>query len=201
MKNKKVLLAALGIIIVICAVILGIVIIGGGDKDKDNVQSSGGLTVFTDSTEEVSEPPSVTSEITDLPESTALPETTTVSSTTTTASATKPPATSKKTNTSSVSSKPAGQVKEYKFRSQKLLDQHFEKHGREFGRITKEEYVKMANELINSDSDSVLSKTEKEDGDYVFFDRNTGYFAVLSKDGYIRTFFVPSQGEKYYNKQ
>lgn len=90
--------------------------------------------------------------------------------------------------------------KEYKFRSKKLYEDHYKKHGKEFGNITKEEYLSMANDLINSTSASVLHKTSK-DGDYLYFDQDTGYFLVLSDDGYIRTFFIPDRGKAYYDKQ
>lgn len=90
--------------------------------------------------------------------------------------------------------------KEYKFRSKKLYEDHYKKHGKEFGSITKEEYLSMANDLINSTSASVLHKTSK-DGDYLYFDQDTGYFLVLSEDGYIRTFFIPDRGKAYYDKQ
>ena len=90
---------------------------------------------------------------------------------------------------------------EYRFRSKSLYESHYQKHGAEFGDITKEEYLKLANDLLNSDSETVLHKTEKEDGDDVYFDTETGYFLVLSTDGYIRTFFIPDKGIAYYNKQ
>ena len=93
------------------------------------------------------------------------------------------------------------EYKQYKFRSKKLYDSHYQKHGSEFGSITQEEYLKLANDLLNSDSDTVLHKTEKEDGDEVYFDTDTSYFLVLSTDGYIRTFFIPDKGIDYYNKQ
>jgi pyocin large subunit-like protein len=193
MKDKRVLLAVLGVVIVICAVILGVLLIGGGNgKDADS--SSSQLTVITDNSELSSETASSLQETVTTTASVSV-----TAATTTTASSVTTSKASKKTAASS--SKPEKQTRQYKFRSQKLLDQHFEKHGSEFGNITKEDYLRMANELINSDSDSVLSKTEKEDGDYVFFDKKTGYFAVLSKDGYIRTFFIPDRGIDYYNKQ
>ena len=93
------------------------------------------------------------------------------------------------------------EYKQYSFRSKKLFESHYQKHGSEFGSITKEEYLKLANDLLNSDSPSVLHKTEKEDGDTVYFDTETGYFLVLSTDGYIRTFFIPDKGIDYYNRQ
>ncbi len=90
--------------------------------------------------------------------------------------------------------------KKYTFRTKKLYDDHYKKHGEEFGNITKAEYLELANDLINSDSDRVLHKYS-DDGDYMYFDQDTGYFLVLSEDGYIRTFFIPSAGIKYWNRQ
>ena len=117
--------------------------------------------------------------------------TTTTAETTTTAAAA--------TTTSAAATAEKEQVW-YTFRSQKLFDQHYEKHGAEFGDITQEEYLEMANELINSDSDRVLHKYSS-DNDYMYFDQDTEYFLVLSEDGYIRTFFIPSAGISYWNRQ
>lgn len=89
---------------------------------------------------------------------------------------------------------------EYSFRSEKQYVDHFKKHGHEFGDITIEEYLQMANDLINSDSDTLHTKISK-DGDYVFYDEATNEFLVLSDDGYIRTFFKPNAGIDYYNRQ
>lgn len=202
-KNKK-LLTGLAVAAAFCVVILCVFAFSGGGGNNDSSQAA--LTVITDNSqlpdESVAEPnesesaPAVTtSSVTTTAEA---PTTTTTVTTTTAAKTSKTKATSKTTTSAA---KPQKQIKQYRFRSQKLLDQHFEKHGSEFGNITKDDYVRMANELINSESESVLSKTEKEDGDTVFFDKKTGYFAVLSTDGYIRTFFIPDQGIKYYNKQ
>lgn len=90
--------------------------------------------------------------------------------------------------------------RQYTFRSDKLYDDHYKKHGAEFGKITKEEYLKLANELIASKSDNVLHK-EAADGDRLFFDKEKGWFLVISKDGYIRTFFIPKAGIDYWNRQ
>ena len=72
--------------------------------------------------------------------------------------------------------------------------------GAEFGDITKQEYLDKANALIDDTSDNVLTKRE-EDGDYLFFNTETGEFLVLSEDGYIRTFFIPDDGIDYWNRQ
>jgi hypothetical protein len=95
---------------------------------------------------------------------------------------------------------PVESGRQYTFRNQTRYDEHYEKHGAEFGDITKEQYLELANELINSTSDRVLHKYS-EDGDYMYFDQDTNYFLVLSEDGYIRTFFIPSAGINYWNRQ
>lgn len=86
------------------------------------------------------------------------------------------------------------------FRSQELLDSHYERHGKQFGNITKEEYIQGAKDLINSKSDDVLVKV-REDGDILYYHPNTNEFAIKSADGYIRTYFKPSAGIDYFNKQ
>ncbi len=91
-------------------------------------------------------------------------------------------------------------TKWYTFRNKTRYDEHYKKHGAEFGNITKEEYLQLANDLINNKSDRVLHKYS-EDGDYMYFDQDTGYFLVLSEDGYIRTFFIPNKGIDYWNRQ
>lgn len=92
---------------------------------------------------------------------------------------------------------------EYHFRNQKLLTQHFEKHGAEFADDfayeTAAEYEKGASDVINSDD--ALYKTEAEDGDGVYYIEGTNEFVILSTDGYIRTYFRPNAGIDYFNRQ
>ena len=105
------------------------------------------------------------------------------------------------TTTAAATTEPVKEYVTYTFRTQKQYDSHYEKHGAEFGDITKEEYLKKANDLINNDSDTILHKTEAEDGDYIFYDTVNNEILFLSTDGYIRTYFRPSQGIDYYNRQ
>ena len=63
-----------------------------------------------------------------------------------------------------------------------------------------EEYLEHANELINSDADDILTKYE-DDGDFMYFRKSTEEFLVLSPDGYIRTYFIPSAGIDYWERQ
>ncbi len=86
-----------------------------------------------------------------------------------------------------------------KFRNQSLLDQHFEKHGKEMGFSSAKEYEKAAAKVVaNKDT---LHKIEEEDGDDVYYLEETNEFVVVSTDGYIRTYFNPSDGLDYFNRQ
>ena len=85
------------------------------------------------------------------------------------------------------------------FRNETLWEDHFEKHGSEFGYKTKEEYLKGANEVINSSTSK--HKTEAEDGDEIYYDEDKNEIVFVSIDGYIRTYFKPSDGINYYNRQ
>lgn len=92
-----------------------------------------------------------------------------------------------------------GSYKEYYFRSKKLLEQHYEKHGKEMGFKNSDAYRKAASDVINNPD--ALHKTEAEDGDFVYYVEATNEFVILSTDGYIRTYFYPDAGKKYYDRQ
>jgi pyocin large subunit-like protein len=92
---------------------------------------------------------------------------------------------------------------EYYFRTENQLEQHFQKHGYEFegdfDYETAEDYEIGASDVINNPD--ALYKTEADDGDGVYYLEGTNEFVVLSKDGYIRTYFRPSAGIDYFNRQ
>ena len=79
------------------------------------------------------------------------------------------------------------------------LNEHYEKHGIEMGFASAAEYEAAASAVINNPA--ALSKTEKEDGDYVYYVEATNEFVILSLDGYIRTYFYPSAGKAYYDRK
>ena len=85
------------------------------------------------------------------------------------------------------------------FRNETMWEDHFEKHRSEFGYKNKEEYLKGANEVINSSTSK--HKTEAEDGDEIYYDEDKNEIVFVSIDGYIRTYFKPSDGINYYNRQ
>ena len=87
----------------------------------------------------------------------------------------------------------------YRFRSDKLWEEHYEKHGIEMGFENKEDYLLAANRAAGSEN--ALHKLEKEDGDDVYYLEETNEFVIISSDGYLRTYFNPSDGIEYYNRQ
>ncbi|MBQ8947278.1 MAG: hypothetical protein IJ058_10770 [Lachnospiraceae bacterium] len=85
----------------------------------------------------------------------------------------------------------------YEFRSQKLLNSHYEKHGIEMGFDSPEEYAAAANAVIYNPGS--LHKLEQEDGDDVFYLEETGEFVVVSTDGFIRTYYYADKD--YFERQ
>lgn len=94
---------------------------------------------------------------------------------------------------------PASVQKAVLFRSEELMEEHYEKHGREMGYDSAEEYLAGANAAIYNSA--ALHKNEKEDGDDVYYVESTNDFVVVSTDGYIRTYFRPEDGLNYFNRQ
>ena len=87
----------------------------------------------------------------------------------------------------------------YTFRSEKLLLDHYKKHGIDMGFDSAEAYEAAANEVIHNPD--ALHKLEAEDGDDIYYLEETNEFVVVSTDGYIRTYFNPDKGIDYYNRQ
>lgn len=104
-----------------------------------------------------------------------------------------------KSETTVTTSDKQPEAKKYTFRNNSLFVSHYEKHGIEMGFATKEDYLEAANAVVNNPK--ALHKLEKEDGDDIYYIEETNEFVVVSKDGYIRTYFLPDSGIKYYNKQ
>lgn len=67
------------------------------------------------------------------------------------------------------------------------------------GFVSSEEYEMAASDVVNNPKS--LHKTEKEDGDDVYYKEDTNEFVVVSTDGHIRTYFNPDSGKKYFDRQ
>ena len=79
------------------------------------------------------------------------------------------------------------------------MQSHYEKHGVEMGFESPEEYLESANKVVSNPES--LHKLEAEDGDDIYYLEATNEFVVVSTDGYIRTYFFPTAGIDYYNRQ
>ncbi len=87
----------------------------------------------------------------------------------------------------------------YQFKTQDYLEEHFEKHGAEFGYSSAEDYVEGANRVISLSA--ALHKLEREDGDDIYYLEITNELVIVSTQGYIRTYFKPEDGKSYYDRQ
>lgn len=85
------------------------------------------------------------------------------------------------------------------FRNEERLNEHYEKHGIEMGFATPAEYEAAAAAVVNSPD--ALHKLEKEDGDDVYYIESTNEFVIVSTDGYIRTYYRPTNGKEYFDNQ
>ncbi len=83
---------------------------------------------------------------------------------------------------------------------QKLVD-HYKKHGREFGAVTMEQYLRKAQELRDRPAGGAIMETTRPDGVVNRYDRETGDFLAFNRDGIIRTYFRPTDGEAYFKRQ
>ena len=87
------------------------------------------------------------------------------------------------------------------FHSRAQLYEHFRKHGAEFGRISRQEYLRKAQALRDAPIGGSVEELRRPDGTVSRFDRSTGAFLAFNRDGTIRTFFKPNDGEAYFRRQ
>ncbi len=87
------------------------------------------------------------------------------------------------------------------FRSRRLLDEHFRKHASDIGASSREDYLRRAQELRDRPRGDRILEVARDDGVVTRFDRTTGAFIAFDRDGTIRTFFRPNDGEAYFWRQ
>jgi pyocin large subunit-like protein len=87
------------------------------------------------------------------------------------------------------------------FRSRAQLDEHYQKHGSEFGAISEVEYLHLAQALRDAPAGGPILEARRPNGEFSRFDRRHGYFGAYNPDGTIRTFFIPNNGERYFRRQ
>lgn len=87
------------------------------------------------------------------------------------------------------------------FTSRQRLVEHFEKHGEEFPGLSIEGYLAAAQTLRDAPAGGNMLEMRRRDGVVTRFDRATGGFLAFNRDGTIRTFFRPNDGEAYFRRQ
>lgn len=88
-------------------------------------------------------------------------------------------------------------IYKYTFYDTHSMAKHYVKHGKETGCRSMEGYLYKTNLVILNKGN--LSKSQKKDGDTIYYNPATKEFVVIAKAGYVRTYFIAS--DKYYNKQ
>jgi pyocin large subunit-like protein len=79
------------------------------------------------------------------------------------------------------------------------LEAHYKKHKNEFSNITQQEYLSNARLLLNSAPSRDILEKRRSNGDVLHYRVSSGEFAVMAKDGHIRTYFKADY--KYWLKQ
>jgi hypothetical protein len=87
------------------------------------------------------------------------------------------------------------------FRSPERLDEHYRKHGREFGDVTRDEYLRIAQSLRDRPAGGAVQEAVRADSVVTRFDRADGAFVAFDPDLVIRTLFKPNDGEAYFLRQ
>ena len=87
------------------------------------------------------------------------------------------------------------------FRSRRQFEEHYAKHGREFGNISAQEYLARAQALRDAPAGGPILEARTPDGIISRFDRRSGAFGAFNPDRTIRTFFIPNAGERYFHRQ
>jgi len=68
----------------------------------------------------------------------------------------------------------------------------------EFDFTSKEEYLQGVNDMLNQ---SDLLTKKDGDGDDLYYRERTNEFAVVSVDGFLRTYFKPDDKIEYFNRK
>ncbi len=87
------------------------------------------------------------------------------------------------------------------FASRQRLVEHFEKHGEEFPGYGIDAYLHAAQALRDAPAGGNVLELRRRDGVVTRFDRASGAFLAVNRDGTIRTFFRPNDGEAYFRRQ
>lgn len=87
------------------------------------------------------------------------------------------------------------------FTTRRHLVEHFEKHGEEFPGLNMAAYLAAGQALRDAPAGGDVLELRRRDGVTTRFDRGSGAFLAVNRDGTIRTFFKPNDGEAYFRRQ
>ena len=87
------------------------------------------------------------------------------------------------------------------FRTPHLLQDHFAKFGKQFGSITIDQYLHLAQQLRDANPGKNILISKRADGGGSKFDVKRGWFVAYDGDGTLRTFFIPKDGLRYFEAQ
>jgi pyocin large subunit-like protein len=87
------------------------------------------------------------------------------------------------------------------FRSPHLLQDHYSRFGKQFGNISIEQYLHMAQQLRDATPGKHVLISKRPDGGGSKFDIKRGWFVAFDGDGTLRTFFIPKDGIRYFEAQ
>ena len=90
---------------------------------------------------------------------------------------------------------------EVRFETPEKMQKHYDKHIDKYGNISISEYITLANELVNAKDTDDIERIVRSDESTAIYRFSTNDFLVITKDGYIRTFFKPDDGEAYWREE
>lgn len=90
---------------------------------------------------------------------------------------------------------------EVRFETPEKMQKHYDKHIDKYGNISISEYIALANELVNAKDTDGIERIVRSDESTAIYRFSTNDFLVITKDGYIRTFFKPDDGEAYWREE
>ena len=90
---------------------------------------------------------------------------------------------------------------EVRFETPEKMQKHYDKHIDKYGNISISEYIALAHELVNAQDTDDIERIVRSDESTAIYRFSTNDFLVITKDGYIRTFFKPDDGEAYWREE
>lgn len=87
------------------------------------------------------------------------------------------------------------------FANEKLLNEHIDKHLKEFDNISEEEYVQKARDLLNAELSDNIKGFMTQQKTFLKYDVKNNEFVVGNSKGFISTFYKPSRGINYWKDE